>query len=129
MKQVKGKITLSRVTTNTANDYVSIKIADNNSRVRIINVEIDMKTFAMAITGLSDQNCNIKVYDNYEVIGKKKITKTVFCEKVYDKEKQRKIVNDDYEKKYKSKGWIIQNDGTNSQQNGDMHHYDICKYV
>ena len=128
MKKIKGNITITRTTSSKRGDFISIHIRDIKSSLCIMNVEIELKQFALLITGLGFQDCNIEIYDNYKILGKKRILQIVLCEKVYEKEKQKKIVLKDYDEKYKDK-WEIWDDGTSTQQNSKDHHYLICKYV
>ena len=127
MKEIKGKITITRTASNRRDDFISIYIGDANSGLRIMEIEIELEQFALLITGLARQDCNIEIYDNYGKIGKKKVTKNVWCKRVCEKGLQRKIVLEDY-KQYKDE-WEIWDDGTSTQQNAKDHHYILCKYV
>lgn len=126
-KQIKGIITITRVP-DRENECVEIKLKDESSRLIIALIEIGLETFARIITGLSEQECSMTIHDTYENLGKQKIKKHVSCKKVFDETEQKAIVMADYEKKYKNNEWLINNDGTQSQQHGQEHVYSIYKY-
>lgn len=58
---LEGKITISRPSSGDERpDYVRIAIRDEISRMEFLEVEIDMAEFALALTGLSEQDCVLK---------------------------------------------------------------------
>lgn len=59
--KLEGKITISRPSSGQDRpEYVRIAIRDNTSRMEFLEVEIDMAEFALALTGLSEQDCVLK---------------------------------------------------------------------
>lgn len=54
-----GRITITRPSHgNRDGNYISITIVDESSRARMIEVEIPVAEFALALTGLSEQCCS-----------------------------------------------------------------------
>ena len=56
MKSFKGKVTVSRTTSNVEPEYISIKIKDADSKKRI-KVKLSLENYALAITGTSFIPC------------------------------------------------------------------------
>jgi len=54
-----GKISISRVSSNMCDDYVSIKLQDSNFKM-VFNVEMSFKDFGECITGLGMVTCCYK---------------------------------------------------------------------
>jgi len=56
-----GKISISRPSSSDDRpNYVRIAIRDETSRMGFLEVEVDMAEFALALTGLSEQNCVLR---------------------------------------------------------------------
>lgn len=75
-----GKLSINRVTHSHAPDNISIKIYDGANLKELIEVVIDPKEFALAVTGYSHQDCKIELGD-IDLIGKvreEKIEKVKF---------------------------------------------------
>lgn len=59
--KLEGKITISRPSSGQDRpEYVRIAIRDKTSRMEFLEVEVDMAEFALALTGLSEQDCVLK---------------------------------------------------------------------
>lgn len=69
---MEGKLSISRPN----DEFIRIELADKNSGLTVTKIEIPMEEFAMCITGLSRQSCDYNVFNNYDMLGKKKETKT-----------------------------------------------------
>ena len=60
----KGKITISRVTTNQApKDYIKIQV-HKSSFGMVLQAEMELEEFAMCLTGLAMSNCKYKTFIN-----------------------------------------------------------------
>ena len=62
MKREKGRITISRVQSNQSKKgWITIHIGSDNHD-RIITVDVPLETFALCITGLGSQECDLTRY-------------------------------------------------------------------
>lgn len=67
--KMKGTLTISRPSYGDERKKISIQVKDSSSNVRFLDVEIDLDLFAAALTGLCDQECDIKVR-KLDLVGK-----------------------------------------------------------
>jgi len=74
---MKGKITISRVQCSHEDDYVGIQITDEISGTRFVQIKLDLKAFANAITGFAMQSCEFET-NKLERIGTKREHKVEF---------------------------------------------------
>lgn len=65
---MKGKITITRQSSNKGDGVISISIRDELSRIEFVEAKISFNDFAEAITGLSFVDCEIMVND-FEKVG------------------------------------------------------------
>lgn len=68
---MKGKITISRPSFGDYRQKIVIQIKDDLSKVRFVDVEIDLDIFSKVLTGLSEQECELTVR-NLQFVGMKK---------------------------------------------------------
>lgn len=71
MIETEGKITISRTSSNVEGEFISIQIRDKNSTLGIVDVEMSLEDFALALTGVSRMPAQLKVADSLENVGKK----------------------------------------------------------
>ncbi len=86
-EKLRGKITVSRPQGNYHEPYVLIRVEDESSRCVMIDIEVPVAEFALAITGLSYQPCEFRL-GAVDVAGWTRETKTEkvpFRSKVWDK--------------------------------------------
>ena len=128
---MEAKISISR----NNHDEIGIEIKDDKSGLRIIEVKMDLESFALAITGLSYSPAKIDfkptqfIIDN---IGKKREVKSFFVDKVssYEKADQEEKVDFEFNKSGLAEdGWMIHGYGTSSQQPGKQHRANIYRFV
>ena len=50
MKKLKGTMRLSRVTTNTRDDYIAVELTDDGSGCRAVTAEVELSEFANLMT-------------------------------------------------------------------------------
>uniref|UniRef100_A0A6H1ZEL7 Uncharacterized protein n=1 Tax=viral metagenome TaxID=1070528 RepID=A0A6H1ZEL7_9ZZZZ len=63
----KGKLTISRGTTNTdESECINLELTDGEFRMLFL-AEVTLTDFARALTGLGDVPCDYKVWDQAEV--------------------------------------------------------------
>lgn len=70
-KKLKASLDISRPSRGDDKEYVEIRIRDEISGVRFVTLEIDLETFARALTGLSGQEVDMEV-TGLEFVGKVK---------------------------------------------------------
>jgi len=66
---IKGQITISRPY-GGSDSYINITIEDDTSNIEFVDLEIGLKEFAEALTGMSNQKCDIELR-GLENLGKK----------------------------------------------------------
>lgn len=57
MDKLKGRITISRVTSNQKADYIEIKLRDETSGIQFLEIRLTPGALALALTGLAYQDC------------------------------------------------------------------------
>ena len=67
---IKGKITISRVTSNTEGSYVEVRFQDDGASIEFAIAKLTMEQFAQAITGRGYVDCEIEVR-GLDLVGKK----------------------------------------------------------
>lgn len=67
MKELPGKITISRIQSNRRDDMIAIKLVDESSGCRVIEIEMTPEVFSLAITGLSFLRCQFHLYQEAPV--------------------------------------------------------------
>jgi hypothetical protein len=88
--KLEGKITISRPSSgHDRPDYVRIAIRDKTSHMEFLEVEIDMAEFALALTGLSEQDCVLKTR-RLDAVGK-----------IRESQPMTFVLTDEYMAKYK----------------------------
>lgn len=114
---------------------MSISIQDENSGIKIIEIEMNMESFLDAITGLAYSKGTIKFLPDkksFDNIGKKRETKSIFVERppAYDSEERIKSIKESVEKSNELvDGWHLFDDGCRSKQNGKKHKVVLKRYV
>lgn len=74
---LKGKISISRPSSSDDRpEYVRIAIRDETSRMGFLEVEVDMAEFALALTGLSEQDCTLRTR-RLDAVGKVRETQSM----------------------------------------------------
>ncbi len=64
MKKLKGKITISRPTSTHRDPYVSITVIDAESGTEAVEVQMDLASFAEALTGMGRTECEFSWNDS-----------------------------------------------------------------
>lgn len=126
-------ITISRPSFGDGSEVICIRITDKASGVLISETTIGYSEFTEALTGVSRTACNTKVLSasDLQKVGKKKITKQMFCDKDFKgwgKEGQKIIVEKHFQENCADDGWQMFSDGTSTQQNGELHKYLVVKW-
>jgi hypothetical protein len=126
---MKAKVTIAR----RSDDSIIIEIEDAASYLPVAKVKMGMTEFAEAVTGLAKVEVQFIFTPTMficENIGKKRETKQLHCEKVYNKNEQIKIVNKEFERLELSKdSWMIYSDGTSSRQDRKDHCFTVYRFV
>jgi hypothetical protein len=107
-----GKVQVSIGRTTGSKEYIHIIITDEDSRTRIVEVEMPLEEFAKCITGLSV--CDIPAtFGKLSLVGKKMEVKTLQLPLDYNNfDKFEQVV-----KPFEVDGWVA------DKQDGINHHY------
>jgi hypothetical protein len=115
--------------------YINISVEDRSTGLPILEVAIDMKEFATCITGLAYCKCDVKRVPNAFIldnIGKEKEIASLYVEKPtsYDRDSRKKTIEKSIQDSGRLvDGWMVWQDGTTSQQNGEKHEVILYRYV
>ncbi|MEE8234287.1 MAG: hypothetical protein V3R41_06380, partial [Gammaproteobacteria bacterium] len=119
------------ITRKNQNDgVINLTVTDGRSKIRIIEIEMELTEFALALTGRSDCAATITKPPSTVVLqhlGKTKETKRIHVnwnrfsgtKKQLEKLIAPELVN----------GWTVWSNGIRSQQNGSGHVVILCRYV
>lgn len=125
MKQTVVNMGMSR----SSNGTVELRIEDQHSGDRILNISMSLEELGLLITGLHGVKGEADVYPAN--IAMKREVREVYCNRTdsYDKDDQRIIVQSDFLTNPELDGWQLHNDGCDTQQRGDRHKYTVKRYV
>lgn len=128
MSEIKSKFSVGISRNNR--DKVNLQIRDEYSGDRVLEVSMTLEQYALVVTGLHGVSVEGVFYDDAH-IAQERESQTVTCEKCgsFDKDIQSALVLEHFKQNYEPYGWILQSDGTGSQQHGDLHKYNIKRYV
>lgn len=105
MKELKGKITISRVQGSNLTESVWIEITDEMSGCRLLKVMAEPAIFAEALLGLAYQPCSLEYYAECPA-GKKRQVKTELLPRPKDvKYAYRKEAGREMLEPYEVDGW------------------------
>ena len=130
-----AQISIHRRTNSMLDESIVITISDKSSRLQVTEIEMDLKDFALAITGLGackalfNSTPSQFLIDN---IGKKREIKSILIDKPfsYDSENRRIEINKSIKESGELKdGWMLFSDGTRSQQHGKKHKVILYRFV
>ncbi len=76
MKELKGRVTISRVMDASEETPIWIDIKDENSHVLACRIKITLEQYAKAITGLAEIPCSMEFNDS-GLVGKIRIRKSI----------------------------------------------------
>lgn len=96
------RLTISKVCSNVEKDYITIRLEDGDSSIRIIEAKVSLENFAKALTGMSYIQCESEVYLTDE-IGKIHEHKEIPVELPYDASKEK---FEEAVKEFCIDGWI-----------------------
>ncbi|APC44485.1 hypothetical protein [Pseudoalteromonas phage PH357] len=127
MKKIETVVNMSLSRTSRGN--IRFSVEDEHSSDFILEVNMSTEDFALLVTGLGGIKSKAEVYPEANIAKKREI-KSVTCEKTWEKDVQREIVQKDFEDKgYSEEGWEIHDNGLRSQQYGKEHKYSLKRYV
>ena len=70
VKNLPMKITISKVNSNRREDFISMRVKDENSSLVVVELEMSLKDFAEAITGLGNVHCVGEISEDINLVGK-----------------------------------------------------------
>ena len=103
---MKASITISRPSFGDGRNKIVVQIKDSLSKIRFLEVEIDLDIFTAALTGLSEQECDIKV-KSLELVGKKKEQKHISFNMPKHNYENRNDIAMKYAKEILKDGWLF----------------------
>lgn len=133
MKELEGKITISRPQFGDGRELITLRFTDELSRGRFLEVRMSPRDFAMAVTGLSEMPCSL-LAESLETVGLKKITEDRVCVcplRSYDRQALELWLIQNA----KEEGWTInpylgsQNSRTTNSDGQTVLRYSVYKYV
>lgn len=132
---MKGSVTISRRGYEEAEKMV-VSVVEKNSRLHLIEFEIDPSELMRALTSLAYRPIEIKEFihkDDFFKVGMRKENKEVFIPKpkMYST-KEQKVYITEYlmeHPEYFQNGWELSDDGTRSQQNGEKWRLSFRRWV
>ena len=128
-----AKVTISRPQYGDGRERMSITICDADSRVQLIELEMQLDDFTRAITGRGESPAVVTQFtkeDHYGKFGKILKTRRVECDRVsYDKDVQKNEVIRHFNKNHLPDGWEISSTGIDTQQHGEKHTYVIRRWL
>lgn len=131
---MKGRVSISRVSSNMSEDFMAIDIEDSSSGLTIVRTEMSLENFAKVITGQGNMECELRRMPSAyttERYGMKAETKTVLLDNIsryHDKE----ILKDKIKEAvgpHLVDGWELWQDGTGSRQDGEKWKAILLRYV
>lgn len=132
--KLKGKLTITRPSRGgDVDQVVSIQIVDCASRVHFLEVDVPLEAFALAVTGLSSQPCELLVRGLHRV-GTKKVTEAREAlytgEHGWDKTKLREwLVETKQEEGWTLDPYVAHQNATYQVDEGTMVRYAVYKFV
>ena len=69
MKDLKAKVTISRVSSNHGEDYVSIRVEDEDAGIEFLDLSLSIESFGAALLGMAYQKGTMEVR-SLEHVGK-----------------------------------------------------------
>lgn len=136
MVKLKGKLTRS-MPNNGSEEVVRFELQDVNSGVIVTRIELNLEDFGRMICGVGRQECEFEIYENIDLIGKKREGKTESIdissiERTYRKDdfyiSMKKLV-----KPYEVDGWRVDDYSIKScnhhYRNGNHYSVGFTRYV
>ena len=78
INNIQGKITISRVTVDGDESYIKLTVYDSGSKHNIVNIDVNLESFARCLTGEAWMQCVLSVNDkSFKKIGKKRVSKVI----------------------------------------------------
>jgi hypothetical protein len=137
MKRVEVKIHIGNRSNQKGEGSVHIEISDVKSGVRIIDVDMSLSEYGELVAGNGFNSGVAECCDNFDVLGKKKESKSVFMPKdiisnfSYDDKENKDIAIGMWceDNGFIVDGWDVWDNGLRSQQNGVDHKINLFRYV
>lgn len=105
--KITGAISIHRTQSNRDPDVITLVLRDETSRINFVEVKMSLEAFALAVTGLAYQPCEIET-DGLEHVGMVKETRShefrLGCE-VYDSDLKQLAIQE--ARRTCPKGWLL----------------------
>jgi len=128
---MEAHVTISR----NNQDEIRITIGDRSGGLRVVEVKMGLKDFALAVTGLGYAKAEFAFVPNQFLVDnilKEKQVIPMFVDKVksFNKEDQIEAVKSEFIKAgWSEDGWMVFDDGTRTQQHGGRHKALLYRFV
>ncbi|HAT1526563.1 TPA: hypothetical protein PC505_002452 [Morganella morganii] len=129
---MKGKITITRPSYGDGREVINIQVRDGMSRIKFLEVEIDLADFSKVLTGLSETDCKLSV-KGLDKVGKVKVVQV--RQAICPGGLRRKEELEQWLKENKQEeGWILDSYLGNKSsveyaENGSLLRYQVIKYI
>ena len=125
-----GNITITRM----SDGMICVSMRDKASGIKFVSAEMDCETFAMAVTGLAECECEIETH-GLAHIGKKRVreSREIVCPiRLIDVRKDE--LQKWLEANAQEEGWILDSylgsqSSTKIHPNGTLLRYSVVKYI
>ena len=77
MRKLPGQLSITRTMDRRDERPITIRIADTSSGVHVLECRLSLADLALALTGLSNVDCEVEHYDNARFIGARHETKRI----------------------------------------------------
>lgn len=125
----KVKTVISAGVSRTSNGKVNFEISDQHSGDRIINIEFTLEELGLLLTGLHGVLGVADVHTGANIAKKREIMKVTCDKDTTNKSSQGKMVRTHFEEEYAPLGYLLDDDGTGTQQPTQLHQYIIKRYI
>lgn len=140
MKKFKCKVHIGHRSIMKGEGDVVIEISDVTSGFQICEVRMSLAEYGESVAGSGYNEGIAEIYDNYDLIGKKKeikrvhLPKELFSDVPWNKKEDGEIIADEWladhnEYKDGTVDWQVWDYGFRTQQNGKKHCLVMCRYV
>lgn len=133
MKELSGKITIGRPQYGDGRELVSIRITDELSREKFLEIHMSPRDFGMALTDMSETACSLFV-NGLENVGLKKIqeARTRICPlKTFSRQELEKwLIDNAHEEGWTVNPYLGSQTSQSTNENGErILRYFVYKYV
>ena|SRR5690554_1698346 len=123
-------VSISRPSSGGESEVMVVRVVDTSSRLPVVEFDMPLDEFMRCLTGLAEVKAAVKRFPTEKQRqrhGLRCITKSMTCQRSFDKGKQRELVREHFATL--DAEWEMFSDGTGTQQRGDQHAYIVRRWV